>query len=73
MQALPDPGCLPVAQPSPARHAAAAAHRLRQVFPADAGLEDKQDTGQDFTVINALATRGSVLILLGYNIEEARD
>ena len=43
MELPPDPGGLPVAKPSPAGHAAAAAHLQRQVLPRDAGLEDEED------------------------------
>lgn len=46
MEPFPDPGRLPVAQPSPARHPGAAAHLLRQHLPRDAALEHKQDAGQ---------------------------
>src|SRR5438477_7653091 len=46
MQSVPDPGRLPVAQPSPAGHAAAAAQFQRQHAPGDAALEHEQDAGQ---------------------------
>jgi hypothetical protein len=37
---------LPVAQPSPARHARAATHLLRQHFPRQTALQNKQNAGQ---------------------------
>ena len=46
VELLPDPGGLPVAKPSPAGHAAAAAHLQRQVLPRDASLEDEEDAGR---------------------------
>jgi hypothetical protein len=42
MQAHPDAGSLPVAQPAPARHTRAADLR-RQHLPWDAGAQDKED------------------------------
>jgi hypothetical protein len=39
VQALPDALLLPLSQRSPARHARAAAHLLRQVFPRDPRLQ----------------------------------
>jgi len=56
---LPDPGGLPVAEPSPAGHAAAAAHLQRQELPRDAGLEDEEDAGQRLAIVEGLATRES--------------
>jgi hypothetical protein len=50
------PGGLPVAKPSPAGHAAAAAHLQRQVLPRDAGLEDEEDAGQRLAIVEGLAT-----------------
>ena len=57
MQALPDAGRLPGAQPAPARHAAAATHLLRQVFPTDPGLQHKDDAGQCAAVVDRFAPR----------------
>ena len=37
---------LPIPQPSPAGHPAAAVHLVRQVLPGEAGLEDEEDAGQ---------------------------
>ena len=48
---IPDAGRLPVAQAVPTGHAAAAAHLLRQILPGQAGLEDKDDPGQDFAIV----------------------
>ena len=56
MELLPDPGGLPVAKPSPAGHAAAAAHLQRQVLPRDASLEDEEDAGQRLAIVEGLAT-----------------
>ena len=53
--AIPDAGLLPIAQAAPAGHPAAAAHFLRQVFPRDACLEDKQDARKRFAIRQRLA------------------
>ena len=57
MDALPDTGLLPIAQPSPAGHAAAAAHLLRQVLPRHAGLQDEKNPGQHRAIGRRLAAR----------------
>ncbi len=43
VQLLPYPGSVPVSQPSPARHAAAIAQGLRQIFPGHARMQHEQD------------------------------
>ena len=48
---------LPVAQPPPAGHAAAAAHLAGQVLPGDAGLEHEEDAGQGLAVVDGGAGR----------------
>jgi hypothetical protein len=55
VERLPNPGGLPVAQPSPAGHAAAAAHLLGQILPGEAGLEHEQDAGQGLTIVDGFA------------------
>ena len=46
MQMLPETRLLPVAQPTPATHPAAAAYLSRQHLPGQPGAQDEQDTGQ---------------------------
>src|SRR5215217_2161097 len=48
----PDAGPLPVAQPPPATHPAAAAHLPRQHLPGDAALEHEQDAGQRRAILD---------------------
>ena len=43
MQLLPHTCSIPVTQAPPTRHAAAIAQSLRQVFPSNASLQNKQD------------------------------
>jgi len=57
VQSLPHPGRLPIAQSSPAGHAAPASHFLGQVFPANASLEYDNDAEQNLAVIQRLPTR----------------
>ena len=54
MEAIPHAGFVPVAEPSPARHAADA-HLGRDVLPRDAGLEYEDDAGERLAVIGRLA------------------
>src|SRR5688572_1561871 len=42
---------MPVAEPPPAGHAAAAAQLLGQRFPRHAGLEDEDDAGQHLAIV----------------------
>ncbi len=51
MQAPPHTGGLPVAQPAPAAHPAAAVHLGRQHLPGEARAEHEQDTGQGGAVV----------------------
>jgi hypothetical protein len=53
-------------KPSPAGHAAAAAHLQRQVLPRDAGLEDEEDAGQRLAIVEGLATGESEPPWLGW-------
>ena len=46
VQAGPHARPLPITQPSPARHARAAPHLLRQVLPWQTGAQHEQDAGQ---------------------------
>src|SRR5947207_8492769 len=48
---VPDARGLPVAQAVPAGHATTTAHLLRQVLPGQAGLEDEDDPGEDFAIV----------------------
>lgn len=50
LEAVPHASLLPIAQPAPARHAAAAAHLLGQHLPRDARLQNEEDAGQGSTV-----------------------
>lgn len=52
MDLLPHAGLFPVAQPSPAGHAAPAAHFLGQHFPRDTGHEHEQNPGQRVVMIS---------------------
>src|SRR6056297_263041 len=56
VQPPPDTGPIPVAEPSPAGHAAAAAHLAGQVLPVDAGLQDEEDAGEALAVVDRLAS-----------------
>ena len=56
MEPLEDPGRLPVAQPAPAGHARAAAHRLGQARPRDAGAEHEDDALERLAVVHWWAT-----------------
>src|SRR5690606_39035227 len=54
VQFLPDPGGLPVAQSSPAGHAAAP--KLRgQILPRDAGAQDEEDAFKTGAIVARLA------------------
>src|SRR5260370_34411483 len=53
---VPDTGGLPVAQAVPASHATAATHLLGQIFPGQAGLEDKDEAGKDFAIVQERAS-----------------
>ena len=55
VQLLEHAGLVPVTQASPTGHAAAAAHLHRQIFPADTGLEDKEDAGEAGAIVDRLA------------------
>jgi hypothetical protein len=70
MQAVPDAGRGPVAQPPPAGHPAATAHLLGQVLPGDAGLQHKQDPRQRRPVRHA---RPASLRFGGLRREQRRD
>lgn len=56
IQFLTDRGLLPVAQPSAAGHAAAAAQLLGKVFPANPALQHEQDARKDSTVSQRLVS-----------------
>lgn len=59
VQALPDPGLVPVPQPSPAGHPRAEAQLLGQKLPADPGVENEQDPAQHLATIEPLTNRTS--------------
>jgi hypothetical protein len=63
VQALPDPGLVPVPQPPLAGHARAEAQLLRQELPADPGVEHEQDPAHHLPVLQALTARTSVSAL----------
>src|SRR5690606_36256999 len=54
VQFLPDPGGLPVAQSSPAGHAAAPKWR-GQILPRDAGAQDEEDAFKTGAIVARLA------------------
>src|SRR3954447_17058287 len=51
----PAAALLPVPEPSPAGHAGAAAHLLREHLPGDAALQHEQDAGQSGAVLDRRA------------------
>ena len=57
MQPLPDAGLLPGPQPPPRDHPTAEPELLRQMLPADPGVQDEQDPLQRQAVIERLTTR----------------
>jgi len=57
VQPLPHSGLLPGAKPPPSRHAAAKAELLRQMLPADPGVQHEQDPLQHLPVGERLAAR----------------
>jgi hypothetical protein len=62
---LPHPGLLPIPQPSPTGHPASRAHFLRDVFPRNPRLKDKQDSSENLPVRLGFATRMPVGAGLG--------
>jgi hypothetical protein len=56
VEPIPDPGCRPVPEPPPARHARSAAECLGQHLPGNAALEDKADVRQAGAIRNAWPT-----------------
>ena len=71
MEALPHLGLLPVPQPPPARHPAAAAHLLRSHLPGNAALEDEQDAAERRTIRDT--ARPSAFGLGRFGWQEGRD
>ena len=57
MQALEHSLLLPGVQATPTGHATAEAELLRQMLPADAGVEDEEDSLQDASVVERLSAR----------------
>jgi hypothetical protein len=57
VQTLPNSSRLPIAQPSPARHAAPPPQFRWQVLPANTRPEYEQDAGQHLAVVQRLSTR----------------
>src|SRR5262249_34000987 len=57
VQTLPDTGLLPRPQPPPGRHPTTETELLRQMLPADPGVEHEQDSLQRQPIIERLATR----------------
>jgi len=62
---LPDAGLMPIVQPSPTGHAAAAAHLHRKIFPWRAGLEDEEDADEAVAIRDARPTAFGRGLLLG--------
>lgn len=56
MEAVPDASVLPLAQPTPAGHAAAAAEVLRQILPRESSLEHEEDAGEGRAIGDAGTT-----------------
>jgi len=50
MQFLPNPKAVPLLEPPPAGHSAAAPHLLGQVRPTNARLQDKEDPAQGILI-----------------------
>ena len=57
VQPLPHSGLLPGAKPPPSGHAAAKAELLRQMLPADPGVQHEQDPLLHLPVVERLAAR----------------
>jgi hypothetical protein len=57
MQSVPDAGGLPVPKTATAAYAAAAAHLARLQVPAQARLQDEQDSREHRTIIERLRSR----------------
>jgi len=55
VELLEHAGLVPVAQASPTGHPTTATHLGGQVFPANAGLEDKEDAGEAGAIVNRLS------------------
>jgi hypothetical protein len=53
VQPMPHARFVPLLKPSPARHAAAPAQRLRQFFPGDARSQHEHDAVECAFVVNA--------------------
>jgi hypothetical protein len=51
MQLLPDSSGLPITQPPPAGHSAAAPHLLRKVLPSNSGPQHEQDPRKSCPVV----------------------
>ena len=67
MELQRDPGGLPVAKPSPAGHAAAAAHLQRQVLPRDASHEAEEEPGKGLRCRGAATGKGTAVIWVADN------
>ena len=63
VQALPDPGIVPVAQPAPARHPRTESQLLGQELPADPGVQHEQDSAQYLAVVQTGSARTSGVAL----------
>src|SRR6188472_52304 len=50
MQPTPDPGLVPLGQPTPAGHARTESQLLRQKLPLDTGVQHEQDPAQHLPV-----------------------
>jgi hypothetical protein len=55
VEPIPDPGRVPVPQPTPAGHTRAVAELAGQVLPADPGDQHEQDPVEDLAVVQGLA------------------
>src|SRR5512133_3364612 len=64
VQPLPDAGLVSLLEPSAAAAAGAAAHLARQVVPADAGLEDEQETLLEIAVLGYRSISEWLLVLM---------
>ncbi len=65
MQLFPHARLVPFLEPTPTRHARAAAHLLGQHLPGYAALQDEQDAGEGGAVVDSGSTAFGLGRLLG--------
>lgn len=62
MNPVPNPGLLPIAETSPAGHATAATHFLREHLPRNAGAEYKENPSEGRPIVHG----GSATVRFGF-------